>query len=95
MGLRRPRVLIILSLLAGLVAFAIVQDRVTAAGARGYVAAQRQRLATGGAPLAVDSMMTPAVDASVREGLLWGGGVAAAGLIAAAAAARSGRSRRG
>jgi hypothetical protein len=80
---RRQTVFLALALLAALVVFAAVQDRVTAAAARRYVAGQRAALRTGGTPLIVDDVMRPAIDESVREGAMWGGGVLLLGVLAA------------
>ena len=75
-----PRALMVLSILAALVVFSVVQDRMTAQGARQYVRLQRQALASGGPLVTVDEVVSPAVDRSVRQGLLWGGAVLIAGL---------------
>jgi len=75
-----PRALVVLVFVAALVVFSIVQDRVTAAGAREYVVRQRATLAGRSAPVTVDEVMRPAVERSVRQGLLWGGVVLVAGL---------------
>jgi hypothetical protein len=63
--------------------FCVVQDRVTAAGARRYVDRQRATIAAGAPPIAIEDVMAPARRQSVEQGLLWGGGVLAAGLVAA------------
>ena len=85
----RPRGVLIATALAAIVVFAIVQDRVTAAGARRYVALQRAALAGRGPAVTVDEIMRPAIAHSVREGLLWGGAVLVSGVgIATALAAR-------
>lgn len=78
------RALLWLPFAAALVVFCIVQDRVTAAGARSYVAQQREALAGRAAPVTIDQVMRPAVARSVRQGLLWGGIVLMVGLGAAA-----------
>jgi hypothetical protein len=84
-----PRGILIATALAAVVVFAVVQDRVTAAGARRYVALQRAALAGRGPVVTVDQIMRPAIAQSVREGLLWGGVVLVSGVgIAAAVAAR-------
>jgi len=89
-----PRGILIATALAALVAFAIVQDRVTAAGARRYVMLQRAALAGHGSPVTVDAIMRPAIAQSVHDGLLWGGVVLASGVgIAAAVAARAATQR--
>ena len=77
-----------LTLLAALVVFAVVQDRLTAAGARSYVAQQRARIEAGRPPIAVDAVMRPAIAGSVHAAALAAGGVTAVGLIAAAARRR-------
>ena len=85
----RPRGVLIATALAAVVVFAVVQDRVTAAGARRYVALQRAALAGRGPAVTVDEVMRPAIAQSVREGLLWAGAVLVSGVgIAAAVAAR-------
>jgi hypothetical protein len=86
----RPRGILIATALAALVVFAVVQDRVTAAGARRYVTLQRAALAGRGHAVTVDAIMRPAIAQSVHDGLLWGGVVLASGVgIAAAVAARA------
>ena len=62
--------------------FCVVQDRVTAAGARRYVALQRDALAGHGRPVTVDEVMQPAIDRSVRLGLMSSGAVAGLGVAA-------------
>jgi hypothetical protein len=86
----RPRGILIATALVAVVVFAIVQDRVTAAGARRYVALQRAALAGRGPAVTVDEIMRPAIAQSVHDGLLWGGVVLVSGVgIAAAVAART------
>jgi hypothetical protein len=85
----RPRGVLIATALAAVVVFAVVQDRVTAAGARRYVALQRAALAGRGPAVTIDQIMRPAIAQSVREGLLWGGVVLVSGVgIAIAVSAR-------
>jgi hypothetical protein len=84
----RPRGILVATALAAVVVFAVVQDRVTAAGARQYVALQRAALAGRGPAVTVDAIMRPAIAHSVREGLLWGGVVLVSGAGIAAAVAR-------
>jgi hypothetical protein len=84
----RPRGILVATALAAVVVFAVVQDRVTAAGARRYVALQRAALAGRGPAVTVDEIMRPAIAHSVREGLLWGGVVLVSGAGIAAAVAR-------
>jgi len=76
----RPRAVLVITAIAAVVVFAIVQDRVTAAGARRYVMLQRDALAGRGQLVTVDQIMRPAVARSVREGVMWGGVVLVAGL---------------
>jgi hypothetical protein len=85
---------VVFTFLAAFVAFAVVQDRVTAAGARRYVELQREALRRGGTASGlptIDEVMAPAVEASVRQGLLAGGAVLVAGLSASALVRRRAR----
>lgn len=82
---RLVRLIVIASVAAAIAVFLVVQDRLTAAGARDYVTRQRAAAAGQAAPVTIDEVMRPAVARSVRVGLLWGGVVLAAGLAAAAA----------
>ncbi|HEY3092962.1 MAG TPA: hypothetical protein VGJ52_07685 [Vicinamibacterales bacterium] len=75
----RPRVVLIVTAIAAFVVFAVVQDRVTAAGARQYVALQRDALSGRGHAVTVDEVMRPAIERSVQQGLMWGGAVLIAG----------------
>jgi len=84
----RPRAILAFTALAALVVFAVVQDRVTAAGARRYVAIQRDALAGRAQPVTVDEIMRPAVERSLQQGLTWSGLVLAGGLTVAGAVAR-------
>jgi hypothetical protein len=84
----RPRVVLVVTALAALVVFAGVQDRVTAAGARRYVALQRDALAGRGQAVTVDEIMRPAIHRSVQQGLMWGGAVLVAGASVAGVVAR-------
>jgi hypothetical protein len=86
----RPRGNLIATALVAVVVFAVIQDRVTAAGARRYVALQRAALAGRGSSVTVDEIMGPAIAESVHEGLLWGGVVLVSGVgIAAVVSARA------
>ena len=80
---------VVFTFVAALVVFAVVQDRVTAEGARRYVALHT---APGGSTVTLDEIMTPAIRASVLAGLRWSGIVATAGFTCAGIVAR--RSRR-
>ena len=84
----RPRAILIVTALVALVVFAIVQDRVTAAGARRYVALQRDAIAGRGQPVTIDEIMRPAIRRSVRQGLLWSGVVVVGGVGIAGAVGR-------
>jgi hypothetical protein len=79
---------VLFSLLAAVVVFAVVQDRVTAAGARRFVTLQRAALASGGPTVAVDDVMQPAIRQSVEQGMLWGGAVFVAGIAGGVATRR-------
>ena len=83
----QPRRVVVFSFLAALVAFCIVQDRVTAAGARRYVSLQRAAIAGRGPAVTIDEVMGPAVRASVRDGLASAAGALAIGCAAAAGVA--------
>ena len=82
------RRVVVFSFLAAIVAFCIVQDRVTAAGARRYVALQRAALEGVGPAVTIDQVMRPFVRTSVRDGLFAAAGVLAVGVAAAAGVAR-------
>jgi hypothetical protein len=87
--MRRSR-LALLTLLAAVAVFCVVQDRGTAAGARRYVALQRDAIAGRGAPVTIDGVMRPAIADSVRRGLGWGAAVMMAGVAVTAVAGRRG-----
>ena len=76
----RPRTILGVTLVAALVVFAVVQDRVTASGARQYVTLQRAALAAGGAPITIEQVMRPAIRRSARQGSMWAAMVMAGGL---------------
>jgi len=88
MRLLRPRAIVIATAIAALAVFAVVQDRVTAHGARRYVALQRNALAGRGPAVTIDEIMRPAIQRSVQQGLIWGGVVLALGLGVAGAMGR-------
>ena len=77
----RPRAVLVMTAIAAVVVFAVIQDRITAAGARRYVAIQREAIAGRGQPVAVDDIMRPAIARSVHQGLVWGAVVLAAGAL--------------
>jgi hypothetical protein len=76
------RLLFWTTLVAAVAVFCVVQDRVTAEGARRYVSLQREALAGRGRPVTVDEVMQPAIDRSVRLGLISSGAVAGLGVAA-------------
>ena len=84
----RPRLVLVITAIVAFVVFAIVQDRVTAAGARRYVALQRDAIAGRGRAVTIDEIMRPAVERSVQQGLMWGGAVLVAGASVAGVVAR-------
>ena len=69
---------------AALVVFAVVQDRITADGARRYASLQREALAGRGKPVTIDEVMNVAIERSIQQGALWGGLVLVTGLVLAA-----------
>jgi hypothetical protein len=70
---------LVITAVAAFVAFCLVQDLVTAAGARRYVWIQQEAMAGHTHPVTVDEVMTPAIRASVRDGLLSAGAVVVIG----------------
>jgi hypothetical protein len=78
-----PRAILAIAVIIGAVVFCVVQDRVTAAGARQYVDLQLAAAQGRGAPVTVDEIMGPAVGRSVAQGLMWSAVVIVMGTIAA------------
>ena len=76
--------MVLLSFAAAVIVFCVVQDRVTAAGARRYVAQQRQAIEAGHPPIAIADVMEPAIRRSLQQGASWGGLVFVAGLAGGA-----------
>lgn len=73
MAPRRARAwVLVFPFAAAIVVFCVVQDRVTAAGARRYVELQRAAATGAGSAPTIDEVMRPAVRDSVQQGLLWG-----------------------
>ena len=72
------------SFIAALAVFCIVQDRVTAAGAKQYGELSLAAIAKHQAVTPVDAVMRPAIRRSVRLGLLSAGAVLIGGLGTAA-----------
>jgi hypothetical protein len=73
------------------VVFCVVQDRVTAAGVRQYVALQRAAIAGRGPSVGLDDVMGPARRRSAQQGLAWGGVTWALGMAGAAIVRRARR----
>lgn len=84
---------VVFSFVAAVVVFCVVQDRVTAAGARDYVRLQSAAISGTGPSVTIDDVMKPAVRRSVHEALGWSGLVMCVGLVTAGLVSR--RSRRG
>jgi hypothetical protein len=84
--------IVLIPVIVALGAFCVVQDRVTAAGARRYVRVHRDAAVRGAAAPSIDEVMRPAVRQSVWYGALSGG--AAAGVALGAGALWGRRSRR-
>ena len=80
-----PRAVLLVAFCAAIVVFCVVQDRVTAGGARQYVTLQRSALAAGTPLVTIDEVVRPAVRRSVRQGFLWSGLVIGGGLVLASA----------
>jgi len=76
----RARTALVVTFVAALVVFAVVQDRVTASGARQYVRLQRLALGGTSAPVTIEEVMAPAGRRSVRDGLIWFAVVMAGGV---------------
>jgi hypothetical protein len=92
---RGARAILWFTCAAAFVVFCVVQDRLTAEGARRYVALQKDALAGRGPAVTIDEVMKPTVARSVRLAFLSSGAVAAAGVAAGLAVreftGRSGR----
>jgi hypothetical protein len=59
-----------MTLAAAVAVFCVVQDRVTAEGARRYVAVQKNAIAGRGPTVPINEVMDPAIARSVRLGLI-------------------------
>jgi hypothetical protein len=79
----RPRAVLLIAVTTAIVVFCVVQDRVTADGARQYAELQRAAAAGHGDPVTLDEIMRPAVRRSVQQASAWGAVVIGAGIIAA------------
>ena len=86
--LTRPRTIVLMTIAAAVAVFLVVQDRVTASGARRYVALQRAAIAGHAPGVTIEEVMAPAIERSVQQGVLWGGVVLVAGLSVAAIMSR-------
>jgi hypothetical protein len=82
------RAVVVATLLLAVATFAVVQDRVTAAGARSYAAMSRAAVARGDRPPGMEEVMTPAIRRSVRWALASGTAVLVLGLGLASRARR-------
>lgn len=82
------RAIVVATIVAALVVFCEVQDRVTVAGARRYASAQRDALAGRGPAVTIDEIMAPVIRGSVRQALFWSGLVFVSGSLLAAASSR-------
>jgi hypothetical protein len=78
----------VFSFVAAVVVFCVVQDRLTARGAREYVRRQQAAFAGTGPAVTIDQVMKPAVRRSVLAGFRWSGVVMAAGLVTAGVVSR-------
>ncbi len=79
----RSRVIIVVTCALALATFAVVQDRVTAAGARLYAATARAAIARGTEGVRLEEVMAPAIRRSLRWGVASGGTVLVVGLTVA------------
>ena len=76
---RKVRLVLGVTFAAAVGVFCIVQDRVTAEGARRYVALQQDALRGRRPGVTIDEVMQPAIDRSVRLGLAAAGAVGVTG----------------
>ena len=81
--MRTRRAVLAIAVAVASVVFCIVQDRVTAAGARQYVERQRAAAAGQQAAVTIDEIMRPAVRRSVAQALMWSAVVLVMGTSAA------------
>lgn len=73
---------VVVTLVASLATFCVVQDRMTADGARRYVRMQREAMAANTpANVTVDEVMTPATREGVTTGLLSAVGILLTGFL--------------
>ena len=86
----RPRTILVIAALLAVVVFCVVQDRVTADGARQYVELQRAAAEGQRNPVTVDEIMRPAVRRSVAQASVWSAVVMGTGAITAGMVGRRG-----
>ena len=84
---------IVLTCIAALAVFAVIQDRVTVSGVGQYVETYHEAVAARRPPSTIDDVMKPAVARGARQGALWSGATLVAGVIGTVAVRR--RVRRG
>ena len=84
---------IVLTCIAALAVFAVIQDRITGSGVGQYVAKYHEAVAAKRTPLTIDDVMRPAVAHGVRQGTLWSGATLIAGVAGTVIVRR--RARRG
>jgi hypothetical protein len=77
----RPRTVLLIAFTAATVVFCVVQDRVTADGARQYVERQRAAAAGRASPVTLEEIMGPAVRRSVQQAMAWSLGVMLVGVV--------------
>ena len=85
-----PRTILVIAAILAVVVFSVVQDRVTAGGARQYAELQRAAIEGRGDRVTVDQVMRPAVRRSVTQASMWSAVVMVAGAIAAGMVGRRG-----
>ena len=86
----RRRTILVIAIIMAAVVFCIVQDRVTATGARQYAELQRAAIEGKGDPVTIDQIMRPAVRRSVTQASVWSAVVMVAGAITAGMVGRRG-----
>ena len=86
----RPRTVLMIAAILAAVVFCVVQDRVTAAGARQYVELQRAAAEGRRPAVTIDEIMRPAVRRSVAQASAWSAVVMVAGAVTAAMVTRPG-----
>jgi hypothetical protein len=79
------RAILAIAVILAAVVFCIVQDRLTAAGARQYADLQRAAAQGRRSPVTVDEIMKPAVRQSVAQASFWSAVVVVAGVALALA----------